>query len=92
MMVPLLAENTHLTVHSKGRMETIRTSHITQIRTSQPAGIACRACRGCRRHIGRDATHLCHNNVAIKHSATMAQIGKFTAASVISVATAAAIY
>ena len=43
MMVPLLAENTHLTVHSKGRMETIRTSHITQIRTSQPAGIA-----GCR--------------------------------------------
>ena len=43
MMVPLLRENTHLTVHSKGRMETIRTSHITQIRTSQPAaGIACR--------------------------------------------------
>ena len=42
MMVPLLAENTHLTVHSKGRMETIRTSHITQIRTSQPAGIAIR--------------------------------------------------
>ena len=40
MMVPLLRENTHLTVHSKGRMETIRTSHITQIRTSQPAGIA----------------------------------------------------
>ena len=43
MMVPLLAENTHLTVHSKGRMETIRTSHITQIRTSQPAGIAAAA-------------------------------------------------
>ena len=40
MMVPLLRENTHLTVHSKGRMETIRTSHITQIRTSQPASIA----------------------------------------------------
>ena len=43
MMVPLLRENTHLTVHSKGRMETIRTSHITQIRTSQPAGIAAAA-------------------------------------------------
>ena len=46
MMVPLLRENTHLTVHSKGRMETIRTSHITQIRTSQPAaGIAGRRSR-----------------------------------------------
>ena len=78
---PLLRENTHLTVHSKGRMETIAASHITQIRTSRrrrmcDAGALAAA----------DATHLCHNNVAIKHSATMAQIGKFTAASVISVA------
>ena len=78
MIVPLLRENTLLTVHSKGRMETIRASHITQIRTY--LRIDPRDIRNER------TTHLCHNNVAIKHSATMAQIGKFTAASVISVA------
>ena len=79
MMAPLLRENTHLTVHSKGRMETIAASHITQIRTY--LRIDPRDIRNER------TTHLCHNNVAIKHSATMAQIGKFAAAaaSVISV-------
>ena len=59
-------------------METIKASHITQIRTY--LRIDPRDIRNER------TTHLCHNNVAIKHSATMAQIGKFTAASVISVA------
>ena len=81
MMAPLLRENTHLTVHSKGRMETIAASHITQIRTSRRRRMCDAAALA-----AADATHLCHNNVAIKHSATMAQIGKFTAASVISVA------
>ena len=60
-------------------METIKASHITQIRTYlriDPQDIR-----------NERTTHLCHNNVAIKHSATMAQIGKFAAAaSVISVA------
>ena len=61
-------------------METIKASHITQIRTY--LRIDPRDIRNER------TTHLCHNNVAIKHSATMAQIGKFAAAaaSVISVA------
>ena len=60
-------------------METIKASHITQIRTY--LRIDPRDIRNER------MTHLCHNNVAIKHSATMAQIGKFAdaAASVISV-------
>ena len=49
-------------------METIKASHITQIRTY--LRIDPRDIRNER------TTHLCHNNVAIKHSATMAQIGK----------------
>ena len=53
-------------------METIKASHITQIRTY--LRIDPRDIRNER------TTHLCHNNVAIKHSATMAQIGKFAAA------------